>query len=108
MFHFVAGAITRKARNLSHTSQSDISITGDDTYLVVDGKAMKVSGEAEHQCVATVYASKYVWNVTARDGSFYAVGAPCKVRLLTHLRSNAQDCLGLGVDETFNSTHRRF
>jgi nitroimidazol reductase NimA-like FMN-containing flavoprotein (pyridoxamine 5'-phosphate oxidase superfamily) len=75
--YFVAGETTRKAKNLAHNAHCVITFAADGLDLVVEGQAAKVSDEAKLQLVAQVYASKYDWHPTVRDGAFYAeYGAP--------------------------------
>jgi nitroimidazol reductase NimA-like FMN-containing flavoprotein (pyridoxamine 5'-phosphate oxidase superfamily) len=107
--YFVAGAATRKAKNLAHNSHCVIAVATIDAHFVVEGKAMKVREEAKLQRVASVYASKYEWHVTVRDGAFYGDGAPTagpppyEVYEVTPTIA-----FGFGTDETFSPTRWRF
>ena len=74
--HFVAGATTRKARNLERESHRVITADSQGLHLVLEGEAATVRDEEELHRVAGVYASKYDWQVAVRDGAFYAEGAP--------------------------------
>ncbi|MGH8903569.1 MAG: pyridoxamine 5'-phosphate oxidase family protein [Egibacteraceae bacterium] len=108
--HFVAGASTRKARNLARDSHCVVTARGPSLDLVVEGEAAKVRDEAKLQRVAAAYASKYEWHVTVRDGAFHgAEGAPTagpppydvyEVTLTV--------AFGFGTDGSLNSTRWRF
>jgi nitroimidazol reductase NimA-like FMN-containing flavoprotein (pyridoxamine 5'-phosphate oxidase superfamily) len=75
--HFVAGASTRKAKNLARDSRCIITTSSPSLDLVVEGEAAKVRDEAKLQRVAHAYASKYDWHATVRDGAFHDTeGAP--------------------------------
>ncbi len=108
--YFCSGNTARKAKNLTRNSHCVITVGSDDAHLVVEGKAAKVSDEATLQRVAEVYASKYEWQVTVRDGAFYAdYGAPTagpppyEVYEVT-----PTTVFGFGTDETFSPTRWRF
>jgi nitroimidazol reductase NimA-like FMN-containing flavoprotein (pyridoxamine 5'-phosphate oxidase superfamily) len=74
--HFSAGAASRKGRNLARDPRCVIAVGSHDLDLVVEGTAAKVRDEATLRRVAEVYASKYAWPVTVRDGALYGDGAP--------------------------------
>ncbi|HEX4203627.1 MAG TPA: pyridoxamine 5'-phosphate oxidase family protein [Ktedonobacteraceae bacterium] len=75
-FYFNTGATTRKGKNLAHNSHCVITAASPGLDLVVEGKATRVSDEAELQRIAKVYAS-LGWHPTVRNGAFYAdAGAP--------------------------------
>lgn len=75
--HFVASGTSRKAKNLAHNSHCVITVRSHALDLVVEGEATKVCDAAKLKRVAEVYASKYGWHVTVRDGAFHdAEGAP--------------------------------
>ena len=107
--HFVASPSSRKAKNLARDAHCVITARRDALDLVVEGTAAKVSDEARLHRVAEVYASKYDWHVTMRDGAFYADGAPTagpppyEVYEVTPTMS-----FGFPTDETFRPTRWRF
>ncbi len=108
--HFVAGASTRKARNLARDPHCAITTRGPSLDLVLEGEAAKVRGEAKLQRVADAYASKYEWHVTVRNGAFRDTeGAPTagpppyevyEVRPTT--------AFGFGTDGSLGSTRWHF
>ena len=108
--YFVAGAATRKAKNLARDAHCVITVATEDAHLVVEGEAAKVRDETKLQRVAAVYASKYQWHVTVRDGAFDAdYGAPTagpppyEVYEVTPTKA-----FGFGTDESFSPTRWRF
>jgi nitroimidazol reductase NimA-like FMN-containing flavoprotein (pyridoxamine 5'-phosphate oxidase superfamily) len=107
--HFSTGATSRKGKNLARDSHCVITVGNHVLDLVVEGEAVKVSDEAKLQRVADMYASKYAWHVTVRDGAFYADGAPTagpppyEVYEVTPTLA-----FGFGKDESFSATRWRF
>ena len=108
--HFVSSKSTRKGKNLASSSHCAITVATDEMHLVVEGEAAKVQDEARLRRVADVYASKYDWPVTVRDGAFYAdYGAPTagpppyEVYELT-----PRMAYGFGTEESFSPTRWRF
>ena len=71
--YFVAGPASRKARNLARNAHCVLTVAVEDAHLVVEGEAVKVSDDATLHRVAGVYASKYAWHVTVRDGANHVV-----------------------------------
>lgn len=74
--HFVANESSRKAKNLGHRADCILSASTESLDLVVEGEAVKVRDDAKLKRVADVYASKYGWTVTVREGAFFGEGAP--------------------------------
>lgn len=70
-FYFTAGPATRKAKNLARDPCCVITVATYDFDMVFEGEATKVTGDAELQRNAEVYASQG-WQPTVRDGAFYA------------------------------------
>ena len=108
--YFVAGEATCKATNLARDRRCVIAVATEDAHLVVEGDAAKVRDDTTLQRVAAVYASKYHWHVTVRDGAFDAAyGAPTagpppyEVYEVTPTRA-----FGFGTEETFSPTRWRF
>jgi hypothetical protein len=107
--HFTSNAAARKARNLARSPRCVITVGSPALDLVVEGEAATVRNEAELRRVAGVYASKYGWHVTVRDGAFYGEGAPTAgpppydVYEVTPTMA-----FGLGTDESFGATRWRF
>jgi nitroimidazol reductase NimA-like FMN-containing flavoprotein (pyridoxamine 5'-phosphate oxidase superfamily) len=107
--YFCAGASTRKAKNLVHNAHCVITVDGVDAHIVVEGKAAKVCNGASLRRVAEVYAARYDWHVTIRDGAFYADGAPTAGPPPYDVYTVAPTtAFGFGTDETFNATRWRF
>jgi nitroimidazol reductase NimA-like FMN-containing flavoprotein (pyridoxamine 5'-phosphate oxidase superfamily) len=107
--HFVASRTSRKATNLAHDAHCVIATRRESLDLVVEGTATKVSEEVRLHRVAEVYMTKYGWQVTVRDGAFYADGAPTAgpppYEVYEVIPTTA---FGLPWDETFNPTRWRF
>jgi nitroimidazol reductase NimA-like FMN-containing flavoprotein (pyridoxamine 5'-phosphate oxidase superfamily) len=103
---------TRKGRNLIRSSRFSIATSTDDLDLIVEGKAIRVTDEAEVKRVAEAYAAKYEWIVEIRDGAFDApYGAPTASAPPYYVyRLQPQVVFGLGTNETFapRSTRWRF
>jgi nitroimidazol reductase NimA-like FMN-containing flavoprotein (pyridoxamine 5'-phosphate oxidase superfamily) len=107
--YFCAGATTRKARNLARDSRCVLTAAGDKLHLVVEGTAAKVRDEARLWRVAAVYASKYEWPVTVRDGAFYADGAPTAGPPPYEVYEVAPTmAFAFGTDESLGATRWRF
>jgi nitroimidazol reductase NimA-like FMN-containing flavoprotein (pyridoxamine 5'-phosphate oxidase superfamily) len=107
--HFSAGATTRKGKNLARNPHCVITVSSPSLDLVVEGEAAKVRDDARLRRVAEAYASKYQWQVTVRDGAFYADGAPTAgpppygVYEVTPTAA-----FGFGTDESFTAMRWRF
>src|SRR2546423_1243396 len=74
--HFCTGLREQKARNLEHAKQVALT-TGNNTWargldVVVEGTAVRVSGQHELQRLADAYEAKYgsVWHFDVGDGVF--------------------------------------
>jgi hypothetical protein len=103
---FCANETTRKAKNLALNSHCVLTVGSDDAHLMVEGKAAKVRDPTRLQGVAEVYASKYAWPVTVRDGAFYTDGAPTASPPLYEVYEVRPTVVfGLGTDESFSPTH---
>jgi len=74
--HFVAGASTRKARNLARDPCCVLTTAVSSLNLTVERSAMMVRNVKTLTRAVTVYATKYDWHATVRDGAFHADGAP--------------------------------
>ena len=57
-FHFVAGAATRKSKNLAHNAHCVIVVASKGLDLVVEGEATKVRDETKLQQIADAYAAQ--------------------------------------------------
>ena len=108
--YFCSGNTTRKGKNLTRNSHCVITVGSEDAHLVVEGKAARVSDEARLHRVAEVYASKYEWHVTVRDGAFYAdYGAPTAGPPPYEVYEVTPTMVfGFGTDESFSPTRWRF
>jgi nitroimidazol reductase NimA-like FMN-containing flavoprotein (pyridoxamine 5'-phosphate oxidase superfamily) len=107
---FCSGHSTRKGKNLAQNSHCSLSVASDTMHLVVEGEAVKINDEAKLQRVADVYASKYDWHVTVRDGVFYAdYGAPTAGPPPFEVYEIAPTvAFGFGTEESFSPTRWRF
>jgi hypothetical protein len=105
----VAGATTRKGKNLARDARCVVTVASHKLHLVLEGEAARVHDEARLQRVAQAYATKYDWPITVREGAFYADGAPTAgpppydVYQVIPSRTFA-----FGEDESFNPTRWRF
>ena len=107
--HFVAGSSSRKAKNLARDSHCVVTVDTDALHLVVEGETAIVSDEAGLRRVADAYASKYGWQVTMRDGAFYADGAPTAGPPPYEVYEVTPTTIfGFGPDESFGATRWRF
>jgi uncharacterized pyridoxamine 5'-phosphate oxidase family protein len=104
--YFCTGESERKAKNLVGNSHCAIT-TGCNVVegldLVVEGDAVKVREEAKLGRVAEVYASKYDWHYTVRDGAFYDGGIIALV-----YEGRPTKAFGFGKGEAFSQTRWRF
>jgi nitroimidazol reductase NimA-like FMN-containing flavoprotein (pyridoxamine 5'-phosphate oxidase superfamily) len=107
--HFSTGATSRKGKNLARDAHCVITAGRDPLHLVVEGEAAKVSDEARLHRVTEAYASKYGWQVTVRDGTFYGDGAPTAgpppYEVYEVMPTTA---FGFGTDESLGATRWRF
>lgn len=107
--HFTSNRAARKAKNLARSPHCVITIGGPALDLVVQGEAAKVRDDATLHRVAEVYASKYHWQVTVRDGAFWADGAPTAGPPPYDVyQVTPTTAFGFGTDETFGATRWRF
>jgi nitroimidazol reductase NimA-like FMN-containing flavoprotein (pyridoxamine 5'-phosphate oxidase superfamily) len=108
--YFCANENTRKARNLTDNVHCVITVGNNAMHLVVEGEAAKVRDEVKLQRVAGVYASKYDWHVTVRDGAFYAdYGAPTAGPSPYDVYEvTPTTAFGFGTDEKFSPTRWSF
>jgi nitroimidazol reductase NimA-like FMN-containing flavoprotein (pyridoxamine 5'-phosphate oxidase superfamily) len=67
-FYVVAGAGTRKARDLAANPRCSIAFAGKGMHVVLEGEARQVKDETELQRIAELYAD---WGPTVRDGAFW-------------------------------------
>lgn len=73
---FAASPSSRKARHLARDPHCVVTTHAEGLDLVIEGQVMKLRDEAKLHWVAELYASKYGWPVTVRDGAFWGEGAP--------------------------------
>jgi PPOX class probable F420-dependent enzyme len=107
--HFVAGSSSRKAKNLARDSRCVVTVDSQNLHLVVEGEAAIVSDEARLRRVADAYVSKYGWQVTVRNGAFYADGAPTAGPPPYEVYEVTPTTIfGFGTDESFGATRWRF
>jgi hypothetical protein len=107
--HFTSNANARKARNLANSSHCVVTTGGPALDLVVEGQAARVRDEAKLHRAAQVYASKYGWQVTVRDGAFYGEGAPTAGPPPYELYEVTPTAVfGFGTDETFGAVRWAF
>lgn len=75
-FCFVAGAGSRKAKNLAHNPHCVLTVASEGVDVVVEGVAAVVRDADKLQQIAAVFASQG-WHPTVSAGAFYAdFGAP--------------------------------
>lgn len=107
--HFTSSPTARKARNLARSPDCIIAVGAPALDLVVEGQAAKVRDDATLHRVAEAYASKYQWQVTVRDGGFWAEGAPTAGPPPYDVYGvTPTAAFGFGTDETFGATRWRF
>jgi Pyridoxamine 5'-phosphate oxidase len=79
--YFCTGADERKARNLAQNPRCALvtgcNLLGEGLDVVIEGDAVRVSGDAQLRRIAALYASKYgaEWHFDVRDGAFLGEGA---------------------------------
>lgn len=69
--YFNTGPTTRKGKNLKRDPRCTISVSLTDIDLVIEGKATKVTDEAQLHVIAEAFAAQG-WRPTVRDGAFYS------------------------------------
>lgn len=69
--YFNTGPATRKGKNLKRDPRCTISVSLTDIDLVIEGKATKVTDEAQLHVIAEAFAAQG-WRPTVRDGAFYS------------------------------------
>jgi len=108
--YFTAGETTRKAKNLVDNAHCVITVAGKGLDLIVEGEAVKISDTAKMEHVAAVYASKYDWHITVRDGAYFAdYGAPSAGPPPYELYEiQFTKAFGLGTGEPYGATRWRF
>jgi hypothetical protein len=74
--YFCASPASRKARNLANDPRCVITTPTGPFDLVVEGTVQRVQDAPTLDQAAAVYAEKYGWIVTIRDGAFFGDGAP--------------------------------
>jgi uncharacterized pyridoxamine 5'-phosphate oxidase family protein len=104
--YFCTGADERKARNLAQNPNCVIT-TGCNVLqgldVIVEGEAVLVSDEGTLQRLADLYAFKYGWHYTVRDGAFYGDGGRADVYKVA-----PTTVFGFGKGETSSQTRWRF
>jgi nitroimidazol reductase NimA-like FMN-containing flavoprotein (pyridoxamine 5'-phosphate oxidase superfamily) len=107
--HVSAGAGTRKGRNLARDPRCVVVAGSPSLDLVLEGRAAKVTDEAKLRRVAEVYAAKYRWQVTVRDGALHGDGAPTAGPPPYDVYEvTPTTAFGFGTDESFNAMRWRF
>ncbi|MGH2558273.1 MAG: pyridoxamine 5'-phosphate oxidase family protein [Thermomicrobiales bacterium] len=100
--HVVAGDASRKARNLARDAHRVITTSSQALDLVLEG-------DATLHRVAGIYAAKYGWHVTVRDGAFYAAGAPTTGPPPYDLdKVTSTVVFGFGTDDSLGAVRWRF
>lgn len=104
--YFCTGPGERKAKNLTHNPHCVVT-TGCNVLegidVVVEGKAVQMSDQAQLQRLADIYASKYGWHYTVRDGAFHGEGGLALVYAVAPTTA-----FGFGKGETSSQTRWRF
>jgi hypothetical protein len=107
--HFSSSPTARKAKNLARSSHCVITAGTPALDLVVEGQATTVRDKATLGRLAEVYASKYQWRVTVRDGALWGDGAPTAGPPPYHVYViTPTAAFGFGTDQTFGATRWRF
>ena len=108
-FYFVAGATTRKRKNLAQHAHCVIAVASSGLDLIVEGEATKVSDDTRLQRIANAYAVQG-WHPVVQSGVFYADDAvsgadppPYDVYEVVPVT-----VFGLGTDEPYGATRWRF
>jgi general stress protein 26 len=104
---FCTGAGERKAKNLVDNSHCIIT-TGcnkmsEGLYVVIEGDAVRITGQAKLGSVAEKYASKYDWHYDVRNGEFHDGDTVAKVFEVVPTTG-----FGFGKGEPFSQTRWRF
>ena len=106
--YFCTGESERKAQNLRHNAHCALT-TGCNTLhegldLVVEGAAVRVTEPGRLQQVAVLYAAKYDWHYTVRDGALHGdAGNVAQVYVVTPTTA-----FGFGKGTSFSQTRWRF
>ncbi|MFL5732665.1 MAG: pyridoxamine 5'-phosphate oxidase family protein [Chloroflexia bacterium] len=104
--YFTTGPGERKAKNLTQNRHCIIT-TGCNVLegfdVVVEGEAVEVSDEGRLRQLAGMYASKYGWHYTVREGAFHGEGGRALVYELAPKMAFA-----FGKGESFSQTRYRF
>jgi hypothetical protein len=103
-FYFSTSPTSRKGKNLAANPHCTISLSGAGLDLVLEGTAAVEASATTLARVAGVYAPKYDWPLTVRDGGLYGEngdGGPLYV--LTPIAA-----FGFGAAESFTATRWRF
>jgi nitroimidazol reductase NimA-like FMN-containing flavoprotein (pyridoxamine 5'-phosphate oxidase superfamily) len=107
--HFSASPGSRKSRNLAHGHHCAVAVDSDDLHLVVEGTASKVANGARLERLAGLYATKYGWDVTVHDGTFYGDGAPSAgLPPFDVFEIRPAAVFAFGTDESFGAIRWRF
>ncbi len=107
--YFVSSPTSAKAKHLARDPQCVITVATETAQMVVEGEAQKISDENQLKDVAEAYDSKYQWQVSIRDGAFYANGAPTAGPPPYEVYKVVFDKVyGFGTHETFSPTRWRF
>ena len=106
--YFCTGESERKATNLAHNVHCVIT-TGANTLhegfdLVIEGDAVRATGDSQLQPVAEQYAAKYDWHDTVRYGAFSGDGG----NLVLVYAVTPTTVFGFGKGEPFSQTRGRF
>jgi nitroimidazol reductase NimA-like FMN-containing flavoprotein (pyridoxamine 5'-phosphate oxidase superfamily) len=108
--YFVAGAASRKARNIAQNAKCAVTVATDDAHLVVEGRVAVVRDALELGPIADAYATKYEWRVRVQNGAFAAdYGAPTAGPPPYDVYRLTPDLVyGFGTEESWAPTRWRF
>jgi general stress protein 26 len=104
--YFCTGETERKAKNLANNRHCVMTTGCNDLVgldLVIEGDAVSVSDEVVLERLAGLWASKYGWHFSVRDGAFYGEGGRAPVYKLA-----ASKAFGFGKGEPYSQTRWRF
>ena len=65
---FTTRPVSRKGLNLADDPRCVVTLSGDDLDLVVEGTALRATGDPEIHEVAAAFLAKYEWEFAVRDG----------------------------------------
>lgn len=106
--YFCTGADERKAKNLAANPHcvmtTGCNVISDSLDIVIEGDAVRVIDESTLQRVAELYATKYDWQLTFRDGALIGEGG----NVADVYKISPTTAFGFRKGESFCQTRWRF